>query len=69
MVHKNTRRKEFEDGLDIEAEHDGRRGKGTDVVKRNPLNQAKIAMAHLNELPDYYTRLKKMEKEADEDES
>jgi hypothetical protein len=26
----------------------------------------KIALAHLNEFPDYYTRLEKMEHEADE---
>jgi len=26
----------------------------------------KIALAHLNEFPDYYTRLEKMEKEAED---
>ena len=36
-------------------------GHGDDVVVT-----AKIALAHLKEFPDYYTRLAKMEREADE---
>lgn len=30
------------------------------------MTTGKIALAHLNEFPDYYTRLTLMEKEADE---
>jgi len=55
--------KEFCDGMDVELEH-GRRDALTDVTNDDPLLTAKIALAHLNEIPDYYTRLKKMETEA-----
>jgi hypothetical protein len=47
-------------GYEVEKEHDGRRGKDTDVVTAS-VTPLKIAVAHLRELPDYYTRLKKME--------
>ena len=33
----------------------------------DPYVTAKIARAHLNEFPDYYTRLERMEKEAKRD--
>ena len=61
MENKHADKKQLARGVDIEAEHDGRRGKGTDVVRGNPINQAKIAMAHLNEDPKYYSHLKEME--------
>ncbi len=51
---------EFRKGLDIELEH-GRSEPATDVTHDDPILTAKIALAHLNELPDYYTRLAKME--------
>jgi len=38
----------------------------TDVTKDDPLVTGKIALAHLNEFADYYTRLDNMEKEAEE---
>ena len=38
----------------------------TIVTDDDPLMTGKIALAHLNEFPDYYTRLKKMEDEAEE---
>ena len=38
----------------------------TNVTNNDPLLTGKIALAHLKEFPDYYSRLKKMEKEADE---
>jgi hypothetical protein len=36
----------------------------TNVTGNDPLLTGKIALAHLTEFPDYYTRLAKMEKEA-----
>ncbi len=55
---------QFRMGLDVELEH-GTENALTNVSNDNPLTTGKIALAHLNEFPDYYTRLKKMEKEAD----
>lgn len=54
---------QFRIGLDVELEH-GRRDKATNVTEDDPITTAKIALAHLNEFPDYYTRLTKLEKEA-----
>ena len=56
---------QFLDGINVELEH-GARDPETDVTNNDPLLTGKIALAHLKEFPDYYTRLKKMEKEADE---
>jgi len=50
-------------GLDVELEH-GKVDQYTNVTNDNPIMTGKIALAHLNEFPDYYTRLDKMEKEA-----
>jgi hypothetical protein len=47
-------------GLDVELEH-GRRNLETDVTHDDPIVTAKIALAHLEEMPDYYTRLAQME--------
>lgn len=55
---------QFRMGMDVELEH-GSREAGTNVTSDDPLTTGKIALAHLNEFPDYYTRLKKMEDEAD----
>ena len=55
---------QFRRGMDVELEHgliDGH----TNVTNDDPLATGKIALAHLNEFPDYYDRLEKMEKEAD----
>ncbi len=54
---------QFRMGLDVELEH-GLHGPSTDVTGDDPLLTGKIALAHLNEFPDYYTRLEKMEREA-----
>jgi hypothetical protein len=54
---------QFRYGMNVELEH-GKRDPLTDVTKDDPLLTAKIALAHLNEFPDYYVRLKKMEEEA-----
>jgi hypothetical protein len=51
---------QFRKGLDVELEH-GRRDPATDVTHDDPVLTAKIALAHLKELPDYYTRLAAME--------
>ena len=55
---------QFRQGLDVELEH-GKLDPETDVTHDDPILTAKIALAHLRELPDYYTRLAIMEKEAD----
>ena len=54
---------QFRIGLDVELEH-GRRDMLTNVTNDDPILTGKIALAHLNELPDYYVRLKKVEQEA-----
>jgi hypothetical protein len=46
--------------MDVELEH-GRRDPQTNVTNDDPLTTGKIALAHLRELPDYYTRLAAME--------
>ena len=56
---------QFRMGLDVELEH-GTRDPATNVTDDDPLITGKIALAHLNEFPDYYTRLEKMENEAEE---
>ena len=53
-------------GLNVELEH-GRHDPGTNVSDDDPHLTAKIALAHLNEFPDYYTRLERMEEEAKRD--
>lgn len=54
---------QFRIGLEVELEH-GRKHPNTNVTNDDPLTTGKIALAHLNEFPDYYVRLSKMEKEA-----
>jgi hypothetical protein len=54
---------QFRMGIDVELEH-GTRDESTNVTNDNPLTTGKIALAHLNEFPDYYTRLDKLEEEA-----
>lgn len=54
---------QFRMGLDVELEH-GRQDSVTNVTDDDELTTGKIALAHLNEFPDYYTRLEKMESEA-----
>lgn len=54
---------EFRIGLDVEMEH-GTINKETNITDNNILLTAKIAWVHLIEIPDYYTRLVKMEREA-----
>jgi len=51
-------------GLDVELEH-GLVDTHTNVTNDDTMMTGKIALAHLNEFPDYYTRLGKMEREAE----
>ena len=51
-------------GLDVELEH-GLQDPATNVTNDDPMITGKIALAHLNEFADYYTRLEKMEREAE----
>ena len=53
-------------GMNVELEH-GLHDPHTNVSDDNPHITAKIALAHLNEFPDYYTRLERMEEEAKQD--
>jgi hypothetical protein len=56
---------QFRMGLEVELEH-GRRDPATNVSDDDELTTGKIAWAHLNEFPDYYTRLARMEAEAEQ---
>jgi hypothetical protein len=56
---------QFRMGLDVELEH-GTVSPSTNVTNDDPILTGKIALAHLNEFADYYTRLEEMEKQADE---
>jgi hypothetical protein len=47
---------QFRMGMDVELEH-GRQDPETNVTDDDETVTAKIARAHLNEFPDYYTRL------------
>ena len=55
---------QFRMGLDVELEH-GAQNAETNVSDDDEVTTGKIARAHLNEFPDYYTRLAKMEAEAE----
>ena len=55
---------EFRLGLAVELEH-GTHDPETNVTEDDLAITAKIAWAHLKELPDYYTRLTKMERDAE----
>ncbi len=56
---------QFRRGMDVELEH-GFEDSNTNVTDDDALTTGKIALAHLNEFPDYYDRLEKMEEEAEE---
>jgi len=51
----HTSLSEFHKGLNVELEH-------TDVTRGDLTLTGMIALAHLEEWPDYYTRLVEMEK-------
>ena len=54
---------QFRMGMDVELEH-GLQDLSTNVTDDDAVFTGKIALAHLNEFPDYYTRLERMEEEA-----
>ena len=54
---------QFRRGMDVELEH-GTLDVATNVTGDDPVTTGKIARAHLNEFPDYYTRLEQMEEQA-----
>ncbi len=51
-------------GLSVELEHGSYFSEDTNVTKDDHYFTGKIAWAHFKEIPDYYTRLAKMESEA-----
>lgn len=55
---------EFRMGLSVELEH-GSHDPQTNVTNDDLTMTAKIAFAHMKEIPDYYSRLKKMETEGE----
>ncbi len=55
---------QFRRGMDVELEH-GLRDPHTNVTDDDAFITGKIALAHLNEFPDYYDRLEQMEREAE----
>ncbi len=54
---------EFWLGVNTELEH-GKKYYKTNVTADEPITTGKIALAHLSEFPDYYTRLKVLEEQA-----
>jgi Mn-dependent DtxR family transcriptional regulator len=59
---------QFRRGMNVELEH----GLGnilTNVTGDDPLITGKIALAHLHEFPDYYTRLEQLEEQAKRDQA
>lgn len=56
---------EFSVGIKVELEH-GKKAGDWNVTDDNLKDTAKITLAHLDEIPDYYTRLKKMENSVNE---
>ena len=55
---------QFRLGMDVELEH-GLHDLSTNVTDSDPVVTGKIALAHLNEFADYYTRLARMEDDAE----
>ncbi|WP_195987198.1 DUF5661 family protein [Clostridium sp. D53t1_180928_C8] len=56
---------EFTIGINVELEH-GTKFLKSNITNNDPILTGKIAYAHLLEFPDYYTRLKKLETEAND---
>jgi Protein of unknown function (DUF5661) len=54
---------QFRRGMNVELEH-GLHDLLTNVTDDDPIVTGKIALAHLNEFPDYYDRLEQMEEAA-----
>ena len=60
----NVDLEQFRMGLAVESEH-GSQDPATDVTHDDEIITGKIALAHLKEISDYYTRLAVMEGDAD----
>jgi hypothetical protein len=56
---------QFRRGLEVEMEHGSQWGDDTNVTKDDPQVTGRIALAHLKEIKDYYSRLDRMEAEAE----
>ena len=54
---------QFHQGMKVELQH-GVGDPDTNITNDDLVTTGKIALAHLNEIPDYYTRLARMEAEA-----
>lgn len=52
--------RQFKMGLAVELEH-GSKDKKTDITHNDAVKTGKIVVAHLKEVPNYYTKLKKVE--------
>ena len=59
---KASPEQEMKWGKEIEKEH-GTVSPSTNVTDDDPVMTKKIAQAHVNEIPDYYTRLRELEKQ------
>ena len=59
---------QFRAGMDVEYEH-GSHDPQTDVTGDDPITTGKIALAHMKEFPDYYERLERMEREAEQEQA
>jgi hypothetical protein len=55
---------QFHMGINVELEH-GSKYPDTNITNDDPLLTGKIALAHLHEIRDYYTKLKGVEGEED----
>ena len=55
---------QFRRGLEVELEH-GAHDPQTNVTNDDPIATGRIAWAHLKEIRDYYTRLDKLEADAE----
>lgn len=52
--------KQLRKGIEAEGEH-------KEITGGDKIKQANIALDHLKEIPDYYTRLEKMENKAEKE--
>ena len=62
---KKIELEQFRIGMDVELEH-GIVNMETNITDDDSILTAKIALAHLAEYPDYYSRLMQMEKDAED---
>lgn len=58
---------QWQKGIQVEMEHGTKGNPLTDVTHDNLVTTAKIALAHILEIPDYYVRLEAMEEQARKD--